>query len=238
MRWVTVVALAALALVTPRSGVAQRGGFGGRGGFGNGGFNDPFGQNRLQVPDLPGPELDGPLSPDSARTTLALEAPELERYTQTYDSFMVATKIPRDSARATSAVMYDHLDSGDRVAAVFYAERLQRLGKTLKSAQSKFESRLDRILSSDQVKAYRKWKDEEEQLAEGRRRDEVLRWRSPGSFGGGGGGQAGRGRAWRNGRAAGRKGCGREPGNTGSGYRLPSAASRPVAAGVSATWSG
>ena len=80
--------------------------------------------------------------------------------------------------------MYEHLDSGDRVAAVFYAERLQRLGKTLKSAQSKFESRLDRILTSDQVKAYRKWKDEEEQLAEDRRRDEVLRWRSPGSFGG------------------------------------------------------
>ena len=95
MRWVTVVALAGLALVTPRTGVAQRGGFGGRGGFGNGGFNDPFGQNRLQVPDLPGPELDGPLSPDSARTTLELEADALGRYTQAYDSFMVATRIPR-----------------------------------------------------------------------------------------------------------------------------------------------
>jgi enamine deaminase RidA (YjgF/YER057c/UK114 family) len=134
-------------------------------------------ERELEVPELPGPELDGPPDSSTMRDLFDLSDEQTARYALSRDSFMLATKTTRDSARATQDIMYQRLDGGDRVAAVFYASRLRELGNHLKDRQEKFEDRLSRVLTRDQMRAYRDWMKEQERLAEGERRDEALRWR-------------------------------------------------------------
>jgi len=160
---------------------AQYGGFGGRGGMGEGGLRRP----EMSAPKLPGPELDGPPDSTAMQTLVALTDSQAVRYAQAYDSFMVATKPQRDSAQAAKDKMNQRLDSGDRAAALFYAERLQDLGKLLRDRQDKFEHDLRRLLTKDQVKAYKDWKDQQERLFAGHAREDALRWQIRPDFGGG-----------------------------------------------------
>jgi len=136
------------------------------------------------APKLPGTELDGPPDSATARELLGLTQDQAARYAQAYDSFMVATRPQRDSARVATDKMNDRLDSGDLAAAMFYAERLQDLGKYLKNRQDKFEDDLKRLVSSDQMKSYRRWKDEQDRAAEAKRREDGLRWREAAVGGG------------------------------------------------------
>jgi enamine deaminase RidA (YjgF/YER057c/UK114 family) len=136
---------------------------------------------------MPGVELTGPLDTALARVTLNLTTDQATRYAQAYDSFMVATRPQRDSAQAAILKMNERLDGGDRAAAMFYAERLQELGKYLKDRQDGFEGDLRRFLNGDQVKAYKKWREGEDQATERKRRADQLRWDEAGfrgEFGG------------------------------------------------------
>lgn len=119
------------------------------------------------------------------RTVTALSDSQLARYGLAYDSLMVATKPQRDSARAATEKMDARLDSGDRAAAMFYAELLQDLGKALRSRQDKFDDRVHDILNGDQLKAYKRWEDAAERAAEQRNRAEAVRWQEPSGFAGG-----------------------------------------------------
>jgi len=160
----------------------------GQGGFGRRGGMPPTGRYGPSAPKLPGVELTGPLDTALARVMLNLTPDQTTRYTQAYDSFMVATAPQRDSAQAAIAKMNERLDSGDRAAAMFYAERLQDLGKDLKDRQDRFEGDLRRFLNGDQVKAYKKWREGEDQAAESKRRQDAMRWEEAGfrgEFGGG-----------------------------------------------------
>lgn len=129
------------------------------------------------APKLPGPELEGP--PDSAtiQPVLHLDPEQARRYAAAYDSFMVATKPQRDSASSVQDLMYQKLDAGDRAAALFYAERLQRLGKSLKDQQNQFESQLSGFLTGDQLRAYRQWRKAQDQAAEAKAKEDAVRWR-------------------------------------------------------------
>ena len=173
------VVLAATLLLAPSSAWAQ-GGYGGGGGR--------LGPARFEpsAPKLPGLELQGPLDSALARVLLKLSDQQAARYSQVYDSFMVATRPQRDSAGIAIGKMNDRLDQGDRAAALFYAERIQDLGKVLKDRQERFEDSLRRWLSGDQVKAYRTWKDGEEQAAQRKRREDALRWQEAAFAGFGG----------------------------------------------------
>src|SRR6266566_4236790 len=131
--------------------------------YGRGGGLQPAGRYGPSAPKLPGVELAGPLDSALARVLLSLTPEQATRYAQTYDSFMVATRPERDSA-----------------GAMFYAERAQEFGKVLKDRQERFESDLRRWLSGDQVKAYKKWRDGEDQAAERRRREDEVRWQEAG----------------------------------------------------------
>jgi enamine deaminase RidA (YjgF/YER057c/UK114 family) len=118
---------------------------------------------------------------------LNLTADQATRYKQVYDSFMVATRPQRDSANAAIAKMNERLDGGDRAAAMFYAERLQDWGKDLKDHQDRFEDDLRRFLNGDQAKAYKKWREGEDQATDRKRREDQLRWDEAafrGQFGG------------------------------------------------------
>jgi len=148
--------------------------------YGRGGGLQPAGRYGPSAPKLPGVELAGPLDSALARVLLSLTPEQATRYAQAYDSFMVATRPERDSAGAALAKMNERLDTGDRAAAMFYAERAQEFGKVLKDRQERFESDLRRWLSGDQVKAYKKWRDGEDQAAERRRREDEVRWQEAG----------------------------------------------------------
>ena len=177
-------ALLATALLTfavsPPGAWGQFGGFGGRG-RGMGGQEE--GRFAPAAPRLPGVELDGPADSATAQAVLDLNAEQAARYGQAYDSFMVATRPQRDSVRVAVGKMNDRLDSGDRAAALFYAERVQDLGKYLKDRQDKFEDNLHHFLTGDQVKGYRRWKEDQMRAADEKAREDALRWRQA-AFGG------------------------------------------------------
>jgi enamine deaminase RidA (YjgF/YER057c/UK114 family) len=109
---------------------------------------------------------------------LHLDLQQVRKYVAAYDSFMVATKPQRDSAHAVQDDMYQKLDGGDRAAALFYAERLQRLGDWLKDEQERFEGRLSKIFTGDQMKAYRQWRKDQNRAAEEKAKEAAMRWRS------------------------------------------------------------
>ena len=156
--------LTAALLLTPHAAAQS--------GFGRAGM----GRYGPAAPKLPGVELIGPLDTARARAMLELTPEQTTRYAQVYDSFMVATRPERDSATAAIAKMNERLDAGDRAAALFYAERVQELGKTLRDRQDRFEGDLRRFLNDDQVKQYKKWREGEDQNTERKRREEQLRW--------------------------------------------------------------
>ena len=162
------------------SSLAAQGGYGGFGSRGMGRYGP-------SAPKLPGVELAGPLDSALARVMLNLSSDQATRYAQAYDSFMVATRPQRDSTTAALAAMNERLDGGDRAAAMLYVERAQDLGKWLRDRQDKFEDSLRRFLSGDQVKAYKKWREGEEENAERKRREDARRWDEAGfrgEFGG------------------------------------------------------
>lgn len=185
-RFNAMIAVAAL-LALPGRADAQRGGMGGMGSYG--------GDLRFPVPDLPGPELEGPLDPDKAVSVLTLKEEQKAKYAQAYDSFMVATRPTRDSTRSQLGIMRQKLEGGDRAAATFYAERAVRFSRQLKDRQEKWEDQQFKVFSTEQVKAYRKWKKDNDAAHEEKQRENALEWQpGPGgfdTFGSRGGGVAG-----------------------------------------------
>jgi enamine deaminase RidA (YjgF/YER057c/UK114 family)/Spy/CpxP family protein refolding chaperone len=150
------------------------GGFGGeRGRFGRGPDRDAT----ASAPKLPGAELDGPPDSSTIRGFLDLTDAQAGAYAQAYDSFMVATRPQRDSARVVADKMNQRLDGGDRAAALFYAERLNELGKVLRERQARFENLLGKLLTPAQVKSYRQWRDQQDRVDAERQREDALRWR-------------------------------------------------------------
>jgi enamine deaminase RidA (YjgF/YER057c/UK114 family) len=141
---------------------------------------------RTDAPKLPGVELEGPLDSASAPVVLQLNEEQSRRYAQGYDSFMVATKPQRDSAAAAMVKINERLEQGDRAAALFYVDRLQEIGKHLKERQDRFEDNLKKFLTGDQVKAYRRWRDGQQQAIERKQREDALRWQEAAMVGFGG----------------------------------------------------
>ena len=170
-----------LLVALPSHAAAQYGGSRG-GGMGGPGF----GRERYPVPPLPGAELDGPPDTAALRTITTVSDSQIARYAVVYDSFMVATRPQRDSARVATDKMNARLDSGDRAAAAFYAEMLQDLGKTLRSRQDKFDDRLRGLLNGDQLKAYKRWEEDAQRAAQQRNRAAGVRWQEPSGFPGSG----------------------------------------------------
>ena len=173
--------------VLPATVFAQVGGYGGPPGMGRG--------PAAEVPKLPGIELQGPLDSARAPIVLQLNPDQARRYAQIYDSFMVATQPQRDSAAAALAKMNQRLEVGDRAAAMFYVDRVNEIGKRLRDRQDRFEDNLKKFLSGDQIKAYRQWRDAEQQAIERRQREEGVKWVEAAfvGFGGGARGAAGSG---------------------------------------------
>ena len=167
--------IAALALVlSPQVARAQRGGMGGAG---MGGMEMAPQAPRFSAPVLPGPELEGPPDTSEVRTLLTLTDEQVKRYAQARDSFLAASQPQRDSIHGQLDIMNDKLSSGDRAAALFYAQRATRVSRGLKDLQTKWEgSTLFKILSEDQTKVYKKWKKEAEEADAEKQKQDAGRW--------------------------------------------------------------
>lgn len=172
----TLMFRAATLILFPAALTAQAGGYGPPAAMGGA-------RHGVKAPRLPGIELEGPLDSASARVTLTLNEDQARRYAQAYDSFMVATQTQRDSAAVATTKMNARLDAGDPAAAMFYVERLQEIGKHLKERQDSFEDNLGKILTGEQVKAYRKWREGRQQAIELKQREDAVRWQQV-AFGG------------------------------------------------------
>ena len=181
MKTSLIVSILCLALVT--QGAAAQYGGGRRGGGGMGGaYGRP---DAAPAPPLPGAVLDGPPDSSTARSALALSDSQATRYAALYDAFMTQTKPSRDSAQLATDKMNDRLATGDRAAALFYAQRLQDIGRSLRDRQDKFDDGLKAFLTKDQQKAYKKWEEDAERVAQERNKEAGLRWEEAGGFGGG-----------------------------------------------------
>lgn len=178
----TLVLTTALALLLAQGATAQYGGgrSGGMGGYGRGPEMEP-------APPLPGTVLDGPPDSATARSALALSDSQAFKYAQAYNAFMAATKQSRDSAQVATDKMNDRLATGDRAAALFYAQRLQDIGRSLRDRQDKFDDGLKAFLTKDQQKTYRKWEDDAERVAQEKNKEAGIRWQEAAAGGYGGG---------------------------------------------------
>ena len=176
-----VLILSGLCLSLLTQGAAAQYGGGRREGS-MGGYGRP---EMEPAPSLPGAVMEGPPDSATARSALALTDSQAVHYAALYNAFMVATKPSRDSAQLATDKMNDRLATGDRAAALFYAQRLQDIGKSLRDRQDKFDDGLKGFFTKDQQKAYRKWEDDAERVAQERNKEAGLRWQEVGGFGAG-----------------------------------------------------
>lgn len=180
MKNILLISTACLVLFA-QGAAAQYGGGRREGGMGGG-----YGRPEMDpAPPLPGAVLDGPPDSATARSALALSDSQASRYAQAYNTFMAATKQSRDSAQLATDKMNDRLATGDRAAALFYAQRLQDIGKSLRDRQDRFDDGLKGFLNKDQQKTYRKWEDDAERVAQEKNKEAGIRWQEAGGFGGG-----------------------------------------------------
>lgn len=170
-----ILPMCATALTLLASGLSAQdstyggGGTGGMGGPGGmSGRRDDFRRRGTDVGrSIPtANQLEGPPIPDFFVDRFGLDSAQANQYRSAYDSFMTATAAIRDSAKATRRVIDGAWQSGDRFSARAGIPRLQTLGDSLAKADGRFDNRLKTFLTSSQVKAYKKWRDDQRRQEE------------------------------------------------------------------------
>ena len=134
------------------------GGMGGPGAGGAGGYRRGVDPTR-KLPTAN--QLEGPPIPDFFVDRFELDSVQAEKYRFLYDSFMDATSAIRDSAKAARSAIDGARQAGDHLSARAFVPVLQTFGDSLAKADGRFDNHLKTFLSSDQVKSYKKWRDEE-----------------------------------------------------------------------------
>lgn len=151
---------------------AQDPGYGGMGGADRPGeFRTRLARPARALPSAE--QLEGPPIPDFFVPRFELDSGEAGEYRAVYDSFMTATAAMRDSAQAARRTIDAAFQGGDRQAARADFPLLQALGDSLAKEDERFDRRLKSFLTGSQLKAYRKWKDEQRRQQENDRRDEM-----------------------------------------------------------------
>ena len=166
----TFAAVCLLAASVPLS--AQDPGYGGMGGLGRtGGWRERGERPARMLPTTT--QLEGPPLPDFFIPRFALDSGQAGEYRVVFDSFMSATATIRDSAQAARRAIDATFQSGDREAARSSFPALLALGDSLAKEDTRFDQRLKSFLAASQLKAYKKWKDEQQRQAEAERREEM-----------------------------------------------------------------
>lgn len=131
---------------------------------------------RRRPTELPSEDLvRGPYLPDSLIPKFGLDSAQGARYRGSYDSMMAATAPTRDSLRATLALRRRARDEGFAREGARQDEEIQKLGKTLKKDEEKFDKVMKKILTKDQWGDFKDWRDRrratERELREQQRMD-------------------------------------------------------------------
>lgn len=161
------VAIIALTAVSSLS--AQVPGYGGMGGSGRPGEWRDRGVRPARALPSAG-DLEGPPLPEFFVPRFELDSGQAGEYRVVYDSFMTATAAMRDSAQAARRAIDAAFQGGDRQAARADFPLLRTLGDSLAGEDARFDRRLKGFLTGKQLKAYRKWKDEQRRQEENERR--------------------------------------------------------------------
>ncbi len=172
MKQLHATALTAMCLLAASASlVAQDPGYGGMGGMGRTGGWRERGRPERAMPTTG--QLEGPPLPDFFIPRFELDSGQAGEYRVVYDSFMSATAAIRDSAQAARRAIDATLQGGDREAARSSFPVLRALGDSLVKEDARFDQRLKSFLAASQLKAYRKWKDEQQRQEEAEGREEM-----------------------------------------------------------------
>ena len=167
-----IILMAALATSVAAQYTPQPGGTSIPGGYGPPGGEpgdqnptDParMGWNRAQrgdMRDLPtSAELEGPASPAIMRDTIGLTGQPAERYAKRYTNYMADTRQVRDSLKSALEALRSGMRDQDRSAVRERQSYLQEQWTDLSKQDQEFENNCKDLLTKDQQKRYKKWKD-------------------------------------------------------------------------------
>jgi len=159
---------------------AQMPGGGGFGGGRRGGFGGMRRGGGMENPLPTASQLEGPPSPEFFADRFELDSTQAQAYRQVYDSFMTATAPQRDSAKAARQAIDAAFQERDRATARESIPLLRRLADALAKEDKHFDGRLKGVITSSQLKQYRKWKDDQRRQEEAEQRERFGGGRPPG----------------------------------------------------------
>ena len=107
-------------------------------------------------------KVEGPASPAIMRDTIGLSGAPADRYDQRYANYMANTHTIRDSLRSSLEAIRTGISDDDRSAAQERRSELQEQWKELSRSDQDFEKNCKDLLTKDQQKRYKKWKDARE----------------------------------------------------------------------------
>ena len=155
------------------------GGFGGGRGGRRGGYGGMRRGGGMDNPLPTASQLEGPPSPEFFADRFELDSTQAQAYRQVYDSFMTATVPQRDSAKAARQAIDAALQERDRATARESVPLLRRLAGALAKEEKRFDDRLKGVITSSQLKQYRKWKNDQRRQEEAEQRERFGGGRPP-----------------------------------------------------------
>jgi len=131
---------------------------------------DDFNHGRPAAPSEPprtgsvisNADVTGPLGTEDFQKKFSLTDAQAKEYAQAYDSLAAATKADREAARHRLSQLNAAVVARDADAMEYYRDRLKELAKTLKEQQSKFDERMKKLLTKDQLKDYKAWRKQQD----------------------------------------------------------------------------
>lgn len=116
---------------------------------------------RIEIPTAE--QLAGPPTPALLQQQFSLSEAQAARYTELYQAHIATTAPHRDSAFAAQQALRSAMQSRDQARVVPQAELLERLGKSLQKSDRGFEEKTLRpLLTKEQDKGYKQWRDAEQ----------------------------------------------------------------------------
>lgn len=116
---------------------------------------------RIEIPTAE--QLAGPPTPALLLQQFSLSEEQAARYTELYQTHIATTGPHRDSAFAAHQALQSAMHSRDQARVVTQAELLERLGRSLQKSDRGFEDKTLRpLLTKEQDKSYKQWRDAEQ----------------------------------------------------------------------------
>jgi hypothetical protein len=167
------------------SSVQAQGGGGGMGGMGGGGGRmhgggggrgmRGGGQGMARPTSLDPAVLEGPMTPGAAAEIVELSDSQRTEYATRYEAYMAATAAERDSAQLVQRRMQQAFEAHDFQYGRAHGKELSRFTDDLSKQENAFEDNLKNLFTKSQMKAFRKYRDEERKQAEEARRQDMER---------------------------------------------------------------